>query len=43
MPTGTHHVNIGAVFTKATAQGTVLLVLTVDGVATANKTIIISR
>ena len=43
MPAGTRHFNMGTVFTKATARGTVLLVLTVDGVATADKTIIISR
>lgn len=43
LPAGTRHFNMGAVFTKATARGTMLLVLTVDGIATADKTIIISR
>ena len=43
LPAGTRHFNMGAVFTKATARGTMLLVLTVDGVATADKTIIISH
>jgi hypothetical protein len=43
LPAGTRHFNMGEVFTKATAQGTVLLVLTVDGIAIADKTIIISR
>ena len=43
LPAGTRHFNMGAVFSKATARGTMLLVLTVDGIATADKTIIISR
>jgi hypothetical protein len=43
LPAGTRHFNMGEVFTKATARGTVLLVLTVDGIAIADKTIIISR
>ena len=43
MPAGTRHFNMGAVFTKATARGMVLLVLRVDGVVTADKTIIISH